>query len=979
MKRITKRTLLTLCCVLTSPALFSLEPYLGISINANKAQAARNESIPIEIQEYTKDWPLGSTLNALEHTHLDLLFYPDEAPVFIVLNGQTHAIKIAEEGILKNLLVKDGDGYKWDPDRPVPEAYGSYPLDSYQLAFKDGHAVLAPSALMSKFLAGTLPLHTAVSGDSGTIKIDDYLATFTLNYQQNATTNLTEKGENLSFSELTKENLKARLESPLIDNIFNPLQQAKHLEMGFRLSGPQTRNLVYSETFRDAATGQKFFQQLRAIEKTERLAGRGLVGHLTAALHKEKVQPTLTYTNNTLQLSTTWKKEQDDSIRDNITESYMAAVTSAYDRPPNIEASKGDIETIYDSGPARYAKPMDAETFKQQVAKAMPQRFFNRYYRDGATNPKMGLSFDGEHIPNLGLYNISHIITGVKSIDGTSIWRETESQKGRIYQGQGPIYFPITDGIPMEKFGHGEVEYTFTGPEKVLVFDLSTEGERRTDGEIQIELTRMEKDIAQVTYHGTKAIEFHAFDHTGKLLECNDFMQGDHYQCRRFFGVIKTIRVIVKIGETTFTLPFKIDLDQGKQAAPPTEATTDIRPRYTYPKQASFAYQDPDPAVLDALTVVWEAPEHELQQGKLAIQLQKKGLRWKSQWDAHWLGKHGPISLKTYGVKNHDGKEVLRIPINIREPIVAAMGRVRLTLSTGVETLTFHKTNDGEPIVQTAKDGKEFRVTIDKNQIAAPYDQDTILALNNYDKAGRVLREWSSQKVVGPNTHIRCWGVIDHVKLTIRSGTIVKDIPYELKIGEGDEAAFTAFKNRVLRHREIADTMEVLNLALRKGRMKYGESIAGLYYVHTKPSGGKMTNHVLIDMSQADPGGEPMKLIPIELAHANPEGAATFGYEATPYKGYFFSLAKGEIRKGKPQPLSGARLGSYTWDGGEFKAKTYRQRQDFVATPVDKSGAHFISRYGTIYTRTGLTEPVEFIPEYDTLKEWDRMTPFAPQ
>ena len=141
------------------------------------------------------------------------------------------------------------------------------------------------------------------------------------------------------------------------------------------------------------------------------------------------------------------------------------------------------------------------------------------------------------------------------------------------------------------------------------------------------------------------------------------------------------------------------------------------------------------------------------------------------------------------------------------------------------------------------------------------------MALYAFDANGRRLKtEYGTS--VGSATSQRAWGQPQRIELVVSGKTIEKILDVDMAREGTDKMAFAAFKRRVPDyHRALAALMQI-EKAVQQAPYGYDE-IAGLHYLH-------------------DRQGQPLRKLPIELAHACPQGAKRFGYEPKPFGGYYF-------------------------------------------------------------------------------------------
>ena len=119
------------------------------------------------------------------------------------------------------------------------------------------------------------------------------------------------------------------------------------------------------------------------------------------------------------------------------------------------------------------------------------------------------------------------------------------------------------------------------------------------------------------------------------------------------------------------------------------------------------------------------------------------------------------------------------------------------------------------------------------------------------------------------------WGVPTRFVIDVATAKINKTIDFDVRQRTVDETRYSKFKQDIANHRDIVKTLKQIARARRKDRTKYGDDIAGLFYLYGRKQ------------------KKPMALIDKKVAHSDPAGQKRFGYSVKPYKGYFFTVLSG--------------------------------------------------------------------------------------
>ena len=112
-----------------------------------------------------------------------------------------------------------------------------------------------------------------------------------------------------------------------------------------------------------------------------------------------------------------------------------------------------------------------------------------------------------------------------------------------------------------------------------------------------------------------------------------------------------------------------------------------------------------------------------------------------------------------------------------------------------------------------------------------------------------------------------------------------------------------------------------------------------------------------------DRHGAPAALIDQAIAHADPAGAERYGYELTPYKGYYFTLAKGTIEDGETTDYGrDEKQLDLRWEKGSFPFARWDDAPAVVAIPADGEGAFIMYSWGNPMIKFMKADSLDHIP-----------------
>ncbi len=278
----------------------------------------------------------------------------------------------------------------------------------------------------------------------------------------------------------------------------------------------------------------------------------------------------------------------------------------------------------------------------------------------------------------------------------------------------------------------------------------------------------------------------------------------------------------------------------------------------------------------------------------------------------------------------------------------AVSGWAKVTVPTEFATLEFSKNPRGSG--QTKRVGLHaVKFRIDRNQITYKTGDLAVMAVAAFDAVGRRLKTEYGRQASGATSQ-RVWGQPSRVQLVVSGKTIEKIIKVDIARDGTDEAAFAEFKRQIpLYHRAIAALMQV-EQAVRRGPNGY-DGIAGLHYLH--------------DQKQ-----RPLRLIPMELAHACPQGAKRFGYRPQPFGGYYFL----RLPSGDQTNSRSGQARTFRWDKGEFELKASGNNLTMVATPKEDNDPTFLVRWGSAYMKFLGGERLQAVPSQLKQDGWSEVS-----
>ncbi len=182
--------------------------------------------------------------------------------------------------------------------------------------------------------------------------------------------------------------------------------------------------------------------------------------------------------------------------------------------------------------------------------------------------------------------------------------------------------------------------------------------------------------------------------------------------------------------------------------------------------------------------------------------------------------------------------------------------------------------------------------------------------------------------------------------IDVATAKIHKTIDFEVRQRTVDETRYSKFKQDIANHRDIVRTLKQIASARRKDRTKYGDDIAGLFYLYGRKQ------------------KKPMALIDKKVADSDPAGQKRFGYTLKPYKGYYFTVLSG-VESGGTQNayVRLPKQRSYRWKKGSFKTAPFLQPPDLAAIPKDGTQPTFFMQFDQVFMKQLNGDTLTYLPE----------------
>ena len=923
------------------------QPLIYLEVDLEVLRNLAENVIPEENKDL--NYQIASTLyDSLHPVSGHLLLFPDPEyqllPVLLVQSNQQDGIKEAliKKGILSQFLEPAEEGtYRIKPSVVAKSARGDFPADIYRVRLFEKSLVFGPTTLSDIWEAGDKALLSyRLVGFADLVRKPQGLALLSF-----STENIKEGWEKNFVQSLGKESdpqvaMVAGMAGNILSNLTRPFKQINSLALGIKFTPDNDRILSYAQQFREGVDGAGIYQQLKA-GKWEDSETEGLVLNLMELLGDERLESHIGFENNRLSVDLTWSAEDDESMYRMLTEAtigYLFAQSMGSGEP-----TSGPIQTRYGTAPDLVAR-VDAKKLKSKIPAAVKNSLFPGHYWRMGNNPRMTLESDPIDLPNASLAKLTYEIISINGPGQKNVLRKEAGPAKPLF---GSFFsLPVAKGTRGADLERARIQFNITLPVRLHTFKFKsndTEGSLKKAGGISVKLKQLERDVASIAFRGGKSCHIYAYDKTGKALAGLESMGSSASKFSRFQGIIETLEVVVVTEIMDETFEVEVDLNKGKALELPDNPDKSVPVRHD--RRTPKTYADVTQQDLKNLAVRWNSDK------SLSLAMPRSPVHGNAKWEAHFFDANKP-ALLAWDPMQMSEKFILYFRNPPAKLPDAAFGRVRLTLSAGIQRMSFSKKAKNGRTVKRLPSGQKVVVSFDKNQIAYNAGQNKILQMIAYDGSGKRLKRGKYMHSGKSGQIRRFWGQPATVVLDIATQKISKTIPFELQNAPVDRSAYKLYKQKIDRQRTIFKALKAIEHARRKHYSGYGDTLAGLYYIYHKKN-------------------KPLKLIDQAIAHSDPSGTSRFGYKLKPYHGYHFSYLAGTEQNGittdyqrKPKEKT------FRWQKGSFKAMPYYQRPDIVARPADRTQPTFILLWNEVYMKYLNDPQVKYIPQNIHTSDW---------
>jgi hypothetical protein len=638
------------------------------------------------------------------------------------------------------------------------------------------------------------------------------------------------------------------------------------------------------------------------------------------------------------------------------------ATTEFLDKKPFLAESMqpapspATVETRYVTEPHNTAA-VDVDQLKAKIPAIVRDSLFPGHYWEMGSAPQMTLDMDTLDIPNADLAELTYAVSSIQSPDGKDVLRVEESKlKPKLQPGSlfpGNIALNIKEGTPPEALAKALINFNLTVPVSLEIFDYAKEdskGSVKTAAGIQVTLDRLEKDAARISAEGAKSLRLIAYDQSGKALATRESMSASNTVSTRFYGIISALKVVAARKILEFPFEVEVDLNAGKELVLSREPEIPSRVRFNpYPiiNYLDFAAED-----LANLNVTWNEGQEGSWNDNLSIALPRGPFSGHATWEVHFFGSNQPLMLAGNAAQGLRDVSFTLDKGKLKQAN-SAFGYVQLNLQTGISRLVFVKNDNNKIDEQRLPSGEKVSISFNKNEITYSAGKADVIQTVAYDARGKRLKQDQYTRNRDGKRMIYFWGVPVKFEIDVAAKTISKLISFDIKKRPVDATAFQAYKQTIENQREVVNILKSIDRTRRGDRSYYGDDLAGLYYLYDPKKNA------------------PLMLVSQAIAHSDPAGQERFGYQAVPYKGYYFTVLSGVESNGVNKDYNRrSKKSRFTWQKGTITTRSLTRHPDLAAIPADASKPTFFLQWGQVFMKTLNGEKLTHLPDGYYNKGW---------
>jgi DNA-directed RNA polymerase subunit RPC12/RpoP len=551
------------------------EPVLAVQIDVPRLLEAMDQNIPEDKKNLKYKMTTG-IFKSFALGKVQLYLYPQPEHTFLpVILAESEKgkrlekqLKLQENYVQFFERLSDGS-YAIKKEAISENKLNNFPIDLYRLQFIDNTAVFAPPDLFQIFKEGADPVRKSQVGRMmASIARPRDLVLLSLRIPEDFSPDWQKKIQsNPAWQQNPQTAMIASIGGAVLAQLSEPLKGGESLALGIRLDDTGGRQLSYAQQFRKGADGRKIYQQLRS-GKHDVLNGGGIVLKLIELLNNPLYKHNIFYNNNRLTMEFNWEKQHDKAFLTALSEATLGQM---FAQGTDLTPSEGPITVQYEE-PPRLSANVDVNNLKLTIPDAVQQSLLPGNYWGSGDQPRMTLELDTIDVPNASLAELTYEVLEVLTTDGKNVMRTEENQlQPKINPANatpGTIDLNLKKDTAAEMLASAKIRFHIHLPasfKKMEFVSGNSPGTLRESEGVWVKLGRLEKDVAQITYHGGTSAHLFAFDKTGRSLASGESMNSSWSVATRFQGEIHTLMVVVVQEMLDYPFEVYVHLNRGKE------------------------------------------------------------------------------------------------------------------------------------------------------------------------------------------------------------------------------------------------------------------------------------------------------------------------------------------------------------------------------------------------------------------------------
>jgi predicted Zn finger-like uncharacterized protein len=564
-----------------------VQPFMVLDLNVPLAIGEFERQFLVD-ETSLKDKILISFFKSSKIEKAQLFLYPDAKhnflPVVLIHGSNRNSLKssIDSIGLVKPLLVHlKGDSYRINK-RSLPKKHqNDWPLDLYRAELLDQGAIIAPKTVISRLKSNGMLQKTQVAKIAARLKKPQSVAVMAIQIPDALPTGWQTKLNN--HPALIDDPRTAVLAADGCQKLSQVIESLKNIDfmaLELRVDEARKRTLSYTQVFRKGTNGRKVYRRLKS-GAFDNLAAEQILASLINFSKDSDYQHRLTFKRNRLNLNLSWQAQNDEDFLTALAEAAFGQTVAV---EMGLQPTKGRITARYANAPLMMAS-VDAGALQSEIPKVLEQSIFAGGYFDQGDNPRMTLKMRPFDLPNAALAELTYDVKAVLTSDGKDVLRPVVGKSrsklllGRKHPAQ--IMLNIQKGTPVKSLGTAKIHFNLELPTSVALVEFKngeSAGHPKSSNGVSVKLVRLEKDVAQIAYHGGQAIKLFAFDRSGRCLASGESIISSTTVSVRFHGIIDRLMVAVVKAKLDYPFEIAVDLTGSKKMAAQQPSRTITEP-----------------------------------------------------------------------------------------------------------------------------------------------------------------------------------------------------------------------------------------------------------------------------------------------------------------------------------------------------------------------------------------------------------------